>query len=163
VVLGHGQIGDQSPPGSVFAPPHLVVTHVPAGALVSDEVRALVDVERAAERFRGVPRTGEVVGSKDYGEPVRDLRPILDLEVEHRPRACGAAAERLSAARIGEDVVAVAPAFYDGQRRVQRHPVEQVRQLAQPPADALRESAVIEHEAVDESALARRASDPMPE
>ena len=69
-------------------------------------------------------------------------RVVADHQVAVGIKAGRAAAEGLRAVRIGKDVVAVAVALGDGQRRVERHPENEVRKLAQSPADARNGSAV---------------------
>jgi hypothetical protein len=76
---------------------------------------------------------------------------IGDLEVERRPGARRAAAERLCPTCVGEHVVTVTPSLDDLERRVQRHPEEEVRHLAEAPAHTRCEASVIEDQPFDES------------
>ena len=54
------------------------------------------------------------------------LRVVADHQVEIGIKAGRAAAEGLRAVRVGKDVVAVAVTLDDRERRVQRHPVDEV-------------------------------------
>lgn len=105
--------------------------------------------------FEELPADGDV-------EPERGLRVVADHQVAVGIDACGAAAERLRAAAVGKDVVGMAVAFHDGQGCVERHPEDQVRQLAQPAPDARAERAAKKHDAVEIPLAARRMPDQPP-
>ena len=90
------------------------------------------------------------------------LRVVADHQVKIGIKAGRAAAEGLRAVRVGKDVVAVAVALDDRERRVQRHPVDEVRELAQPAARRGQIPAVAQDHTGEIPLPRRRLSDEIP-
>lgn len=87
---------------------------------------ALDDLITALRRGGAAPLTDEVVLADRDEELIIVRRVVADHQVAVGIKAGRSAAEGLRAVRIRKDVVAVAVALGDGQRRVERHPENEV-------------------------------------
>lgn len=110
----------------------------------------------------GPPLPFEALLAHGDVEPESSLRVVADHQVAVGIDTRGSAAERLRAAAVGKHVIGVAVAFHDGQGRVERHPEDQVRQLAQASPDARTEGSAEEDDAVEIPLAARRTPDQPP-
>ena len=128
-------------------------------------LHAVVALDDAVGELRtpvGPPLPFEELLTHGDVEPESGLRVVADHQVAVGIDTRGSAAERLRAAAVGKYVIGVTVAFHDGQGRVERHPEDQVRQLAQPASDSRTESPAEKNDPVEIPLAACRMPDQPP-
>ena len=88
----------------------------------------------------------------------RIIKPEINVIVEN----ARAAAERQSAVFVREWIETVMMTFGDAQRRVQRHPIKQIRQLTQTAADSAHDFALRKLHSFDVTFRGGRFAEPLP-